>query len=440
MRSRSPFAWLLVKEWCELWASRAWWLMLLVTGPLVGLSFINAVQFYAELSGYNGTAEGVGEAFSPLVGIWAPTFSAYELIATFLFPFVVIRLVAGDRQSGVLKLELQQRLGTATRMIAKAVVLAAGWLVAMTPLVIAVALWASYGGHTYAPEVLTVAVGHALNAGLTIAIGAAAASVAEHPATAAIIALTVTVGTWVISFFAALHGGLWERISAFTPPAMVAQFQHGLIRLDVVLAVLALVALGVMVGAVWMQLGAPLQRRVGRTMALMAATGATIALATLVRPSWDTSENRQNSFAEVDEEALAAINGPFEIVVHLAAEDGRRMDLERLALSKLRRLMPQLTVRYEARTTVGLYEQNTEHYGEINYRYNGREEVSRIVTEEGVLESIYLVAGVTPPVEDEADMFRGFPLAVPPRHAGAMFYGVWPAAVTGAWWLHRRRA
>jgi hypothetical protein len=76
--------------------------MLLAMGPLVGVSFISAVRTYAEASGLNGTAvgQGVGEAFSPLVGVWAPTFSACELAAAFLLPFVGIRLVSGDRQSG----------------------------------------------------------------------------------------------------------------------------------------------------------------------------------------------------------------------------------------------------------------------------------------------------------------------------------------------------
>ena len=72
---------------------------------LIGVSFITAVRTYAELSGLNGTAAGVGEAFSPLIGIWAPTFSACELAAAFLLPFVGIRLVGGDRQDGTLKLE-----------------------------------------------------------------------------------------------------------------------------------------------------------------------------------------------------------------------------------------------------------------------------------------------------------------------------------------------
>src|SRR5262249_33231194 len=103
---KAPFRWLLEKEWRELLASRSGWLVLLGIGPLVGVTFISAVHSYAEVSGLNGTAAGVGEALSPLIGVWAPTFSACELAAVFLLPFVAIRLVAGDRQSGALKLEL----------------------------------------------------------------------------------------------------------------------------------------------------------------------------------------------------------------------------------------------------------------------------------------------------------------------------------------------
>ena len=96
-----------MKEWRELMASRAWWVMLLLMGPLVGVSFVNAVRTYAEASGLNGTSVGVGEAFSPLVGVLAPTFGACELAAAFLLPFVAIRVVAGDKQSGALKIEAQ---------------------------------------------------------------------------------------------------------------------------------------------------------------------------------------------------------------------------------------------------------------------------------------------------------------------------------------------
>ena len=69
---RSPFVWLLNKEWRELLVSRAWWILLFGMGPLVGVSFIGAVRTYAEVSGLNGTSGGVGEAMSPLIGVWGP--------------------------------------------------------------------------------------------------------------------------------------------------------------------------------------------------------------------------------------------------------------------------------------------------------------------------------------------------------------------------------
>src|SRR3954470_9704945 len=164
---KPPFAWLLEKEWRELLASRAFWVMLALIGPLVGVAFISAVRTYADLSGLNGTASGVGEAFSPLVGVWAPTFSACELAAAFLLPFVAIRIVAGDRQSGALKIELQHPLSSFARMSAKAIVLLAGWLIATVPPLLAIVLWRAYGGSIYPPELITVVAGHLLNAGLT---------------------------------------------------------------------------------------------------------------------------------------------------------------------------------------------------------------------------------------------------------------------------------
>jgi hypothetical protein len=124
-------------------------------GPLVGVSFISAVQTYAEASGLNGTSVGVGEAFSPLIGVWAPTFSGCELAAAFLLPFVCIRLPAAT--------------------------------------------------------LVTVALGHFLNGGLTIALGTATAVMTDHPSTAAIVTLGITVGTWILNFVAAVHGGIWQR-------------------------------------------------------------------------------------------------------------------------------------------------------------------------------------------------------------------------------------
>ena len=56
----------------------------------------------------------------------------------------------------------------------------AGWLVASVAPLVAVLLWKSYGGSIYAPELASVAFGHLLNAGLTIALAALTAASFSH--------------------------------------------------------------------------------------------------------------------------------------------------------------------------------------------------------------------------------------------------------------------
>ncbi|MDR3700347.1 MAG: hypothetical protein P4L56_11960 [Candidatus Sulfopaludibacter sp.] len=440
MRSpRPPFVWLLDKECRELVVSRSWWVLLIAMPPLVGVAFISAVRTYAEVSGLNGTSAGVGEALSPLIGVWAPAFSACELAAVFLLPFVAIRLVAGDRQSGALKLELQQGLSPLARIAAKALVLLAGWLVAMLPPLSAILLWRLYGGSVYAPELATLTAGHMLNAGLTIALAAAMSALTEHPSTAAILTLGVTVGTWILNFIGAVQGGFWERAAGYTPAAMVAEYQHGLLRLDTTLVALVLILAGLTVAAVWTRLGVQVRRRVYESLGIGALAAAGIFACTFLNASWDTSQSRGNSFPEADERALARIHTPLIVEVHLAPEDPRRVDLEHRALSKLRRVMPHLQVRYVSATSIGLFEQTGAGYGEIWYDLGGRRTMSRVTTAEGVLETIYSLAGIAPPVENDDEAFRGAPLAAPPKGAGTIFYGVWPGVILASGLLVRRR-
>jgi hypothetical protein len=406
--------------------------LLLLMGPLVGYSFMSAVALYAELSGYGGTAEGVGEAFSPLIGVWGPTFSACELAAAFLLPFVAIRVVSGDRQSGALKLELQQPMPVAFRVGAKALVLLLGWILASLATVVAVALWVTYGGGVHPPELAALAAGHLLNAGLTVGLAFAAAALTDHPATAAIVTLSVTVGTWILNFVASVHAGVWERLASFTPTAVVAQFQRGLLRADVAIAAVLLTALGLGLAIVWTRLGIPVGRKVRESIAVSLLTVAGLGGCAWLGWSWDLSDGRINSFRRVDEDLLRSIRQPVTIEVHLAPEDPRRIEYERNVLSKLRRIMRDLRVEYVSSTSTGLFEQSDEHYGEIRYQMMFLQGTTRAITAESALEEIYELAGFTIPVEEAADVFRGRPLQTPPRYAREIFYGAWPLAVVAA--------
>ena len=126
----SAFRWLLAKEVRELVASRSYWLLLLVVGALVGHAFITSVDLYAEASGIGGGPAALSQGLSPLEGIVVPTLGAYDLAATLLFPFVVIRLFAVEKQTGELALTLQAPARFSTSMLAKAVALSLAWIVA----------------------------------------------------------------------------------------------------------------------------------------------------------------------------------------------------------------------------------------------------------------------------------------------------------------------
>jgi hypothetical protein len=419
--------------------SRSFWVMLVLMGPLVGVSFINAVRAYAEASGKAGAGAGLADALFPLDGVVAPTFSAYEIAASFLLPFVAIRAVAGDRISGALKLELQQGMAPLSMIGTKALVLGAGWLLAGLPIALAGILWISYGGTLYGPEVVSLAIGHLLNAGLIIAVAAAAAALAENPSTAAILVLAFTVGTWVVGFVAAFQGGLWDQIVRYTPSEMLQIFRRGLVRLDLILGTLGLIAAALAIAASWLRLGVPVRRRALESVAIVAVAAAVGFGASFAHRSWDISENERNSFDEADGELLERIVAPLKIEVHLAPEDPRRFDLEQQTLLKLRRTMHNVTVEYVSGTATGLFEQAEAHYGEIWYDLGGKRTVGRSATTDGVLDAIYELAGVQPPKEGEAG-HRGHPLAAEPTGAAALFYFVWPLAALGLGILsHKRR-
>jgi ABC-2 type transport system permease protein len=180
------------------------------------------------------------------------------------------------------------------------------------------------------------------------------------------------------------------------------------------------------------------RRRAFESAALGAVTAAAILACSFATPSWDTSENRMNSFSEADEAALTHIRSPLRIEAHLAPEDPRRADLEQHALSKLRRVLPRTQVQYISATSIGLFEQTSAHYGEIWYDLGGRKTMSHLTSAEGVLETIYGLAGVAAPVETGDDVFRGHPLAVPPKGAATVFYGIWPALIVAAAFFSRR--
>src|SRR5258707_15438642 len=92
----APLRPLLVKELWEVLGGRALWTMLLLMCPLVGYSYFQAVSLYGEASGAGQQSPVLAVSLSPLDGIIVPTFGAFYVAVTLLFPFVAIRVLGWE--------------------------------------------------------------------------------------------------------------------------------------------------------------------------------------------------------------------------------------------------------------------------------------------------------------------------------------------------------
>jgi hypothetical protein len=83
--------------------------------------------------------------------------------------------------------------------------------------------------HLSAPETLNLLFGHLLYGLLVGAIALFAASVSESAATAAIVTLAFTIGSWVLDFTAAGHPGLLEWVASLSLTQVLRTFEQGLL-------------------------------------------------------------------------------------------------------------------------------------------------------------------------------------------------------------------
>ena len=103
---------------------------------------------------------------------------------TLLFPFVAIRALGREKETGTLRLLLQLPYRVPTLITAKMVAVAAAWLVALIPAASALVFWRALGGHLDAVETLNLLLGHLLYGLLIGAVALFAAAIAESAATA----------------------------------------------------------------------------------------------------------------------------------------------------------------------------------------------------------------------------------------------------------------
>jgi ABC-type transport system involved in multi-copper enzyme maturation permease subunit len=433
-------SWLLfARELRELLVSRALWAMVLISAPLVGFSFIQAVQLFSGASQNAQRLPQLATNLGPLDGIVVPTFGAVYLLNTFLLPFVAIRVIGNEKQTGALKLLLQLPIGPNRVVAIKLAALAVGWLIAVTPTLSAVAIWAVLlGGHLYLPELASVLLGHALYAFVIAGFAFLAAAITESSATAAILTLSFTLGSWILEFAGSTSSGLVRAIAAFSLSPALRGLERGLLGSPTALTLLVLGLGFLALTVVWLPPGVSRTQKLIRSGAVAGIAAQALLLVIQLPLYADVSEDRRNSFNPADERALRQMTKELKVSVNLASNDSRLRDLDRNVLSKLPRAAPHVTITYnETSATSLLGGASAQNYGQVTYTYGGKQGVSRATTAREVLPLIHKLAGDTV-VPDRTAMYPGHPLVTSASASAIWFYGLLPVLAVVGWWVNQQ--
>src|SRR5215475_8652880 len=340
----APLHPLLAKELAEIISVRALWTMLLLVCPLVGYSFIQAVSLYGEASVAALQSPVLATSLSPLDGILVPTFGAFYVAVTLLFPFVAIRALGEEKHSGALRLLVQLPYRTVTLIGVKLAAVFCAWLSCAIPVLSSVVVWWIVGGHLSPAETLTLFSGHLLYGLLVGAVALFAASITESSATAAIVALAFTIGSWVLDFTIAGRPGWLEWFAHLSLTQVIRTFEQGLLSVGLIAGAAVAICGFAALAAIWLPPGVAIREKLMRS-ALCVGAAAALLLVPQFKTAIDITEDRRNSFAVADANQLAKLAEPLTITVHLAAEDPRYIDLQRNVLAKLGRVMPDVSIR-----------------------------------------------------------------------------------------------
>jgi ABC-2 family transporter protein len=317
----APFAPLLIKEVREIVAGRALWIMLLIMCPLVGYSFFQALSLYGESSVAAQQSPALAVSLSPLDGVLVPTFGSLYVAVTLLFPFVAIRTLSHEKESGSLKLLVQLPYSSGNLVLTKMIAVMVAWLLASFPVVTALIIWGLLGGHLAPGETFALFLGHALYAALVGAIALFCASITDSAASAAIVTLAFTIGSWALDFTIAGRPGILEWFARLSLTQTIKSFEQGLLALGIVFGMAVAIGGFLVLAGIWMHPGVFAQQRLRRSLVCLGAVVIGLTVASQVKPAIDTSEDQRNSFPIADQRALKTLREQLSVIVHLAPED-----------------------------------------------------------------------------------------------------------------------
>jgi hypothetical protein len=231
-------------------------------------------------------------------------------------------------------------------------------------------------------------------------------------------------------------------LAALSLTQALRPLERGLLSMGHVLAWIGFTVVALGLAALWVHPGRPLLRKALPSVLGVVAVMLVFLVLPRLHQSWDLTEDRRHSFPVGVENALHRIPGRLDIEVRLSAEDPRWMDLDRGILRKLQRSLPDLHLSRTGDTTAfGRFNQDgDDHYGEVAYRYQGKEDLSRSTSAGEILPLIWKLTGIHPVVEESDILYSGHPLVLNAPPGTLWFRLILPLLFLTLWlWQHLSR-
>ena len=100
--------------------------------------------------------------------------------------------------------------------------------------------------------------------------------------------------------------------------------------------------------------------------------------------------------------------------------------------------MPNVSIRLAGGRQTSASNPGDDRYGEVEYAYGGRSDISRSTSPREILPLLYDLAGVNPAAPAPGGDYPGYPLLVRGEVALLWFFCGLPLCIAIAWWRSRR--
>lgn len=415
------------------------WLILFGTSYLIGFGFTQGAGLFGEASRSARGAPGLLAGINPFDGVFVPTFGSFYLVQTLLLPFVTVGIFASEKESGARKLNFLAPWSQFAGVLSHFFVFLTVWSVIFALPLSTLVVWKVSGGHLFLPETMNLILGHFLYCLVIFGISYFATAVTDSGASAAIVVLGFTLGSWILDFVAPAQTGWLLELSTLSLTSQIRSFESGLLDLGVLLRMILLSSALVYIGKCVSEPGLRGLRKFVRVFTVFLVCAGIFVLIPRQKFSFDLTEDQRHSFDRPSERALGSFPDILELRIGLSPDDSRFKDFNRSILSPLIRSVPRLKYEFDTHTKVmnSIKSDGNDSYGIITYSYRGRTDQSRSTSPEEVLPIIFGLASQKVESPPEAP-YHGYPLEMDNSLAKLFYYALFPLGALIAFGFFRR--